>query len=193
MAAADEVTSRLSRDPVMRELVREHGSLELSPADDAFKRLVVSVVRQQVSTASAEAIRERLFSRFDVEPETLLESDHYELTGVGLSGRKAEYVQNIAEAHVEQGFGPGYFAGQPDDKVVEELTGIRGVGDWTAKMYLMFCLGREDVFPVEDLGIRRGIEALYGFESRDEKRDKSLDWKPYRSYASLYIWRAHED
>lgn len=177
----------------MRELVRRHGPVELTPADDSFQRLVVSVVRQQVSTASAEAIRERLFRQFKVTPQEILEAEHDELTEVGLSASKAEYIQNIAEAYVENDYGRDYFDGVPDDDVIEELTSIRGVGDWTAKMYLIFCLGREDVFPVEDLGIRRGVESLYGIEDMERMHEKSLVWRPYRSYASLYIWRAHED
>jgi DNA-3-methyladenine glycosylase II len=76
------------------------------------------------------------------------------------------------------------------DAVVAELTDVRGVGDWTAKMFLMFVLGREDVFPVEDLGIRRGMEELFGDLTRAEMVDRAEPWRPYRSYASLYLWRA---
>lgn len=183
----------MKRDPVMRELVREHGPIDLRPAEDTFQRLVVSVIRQQVSTASAEAIRERLFRRFDISPEGIRDADQEELREAGLSASKTEYVRNIADAYVRNDYGREYFQGVPDDEVLEELTGIRGVGAWTAKMYLIFCLGRENVFPVEDLGIRRGVESLYGIEDVERMHEKSLDWQPYRSYASLYIWRAHED
>jgi DNA-3-methyladenine glycosylase II len=80
-----------------------------------------------------------------------------------------------------------------DDAVVEELTTIRGVGPWTAKMFLLFALGRPDVFPVEDLGVRRGMEQVVGRElTRGEMRDRAAEWAPYRSYASLYLWRAYE-
>lgn len=76
-----------------------------------------------------------------------------------------------------------------DEEVIEELTDIHGVGEWTANMFLIFVLGREDVFPVGDLGIRKAMEELYGEMSRSEMREKAEDWRPYRSLASLYLWR----
>jgi DNA-3-methyladenine glycosylase II len=75
-----------------------------------------------------------------------------------------------------------------EEEVIEELTSIHGIGDWTAKMFLIFVLGREDVFPVEDLGIRRSMEELYDLESREEMREKAEQWRPKRSLASLYLW-----
>ena len=77
-----------------------------------------------------------------------------------------------------------------DEEVIDELTDIHGVGDWTAKMYMIFVLAREDVFPVEDLGIRKALENLYGLESRSEMREKAEEWKPYRSLASRYLWKS---
>lgn len=192
MAVALDAAQHLSRDPTMKELVERYGELRLKPANDTYQRLVLSVVRQQVSTASAEAIKERLFNRFEVSPESMMEVDKSDLVEVGLSQRKAEYVKNIGEAYIREGYDKAYFEEMTDHEVINELTCIRGVGDWTAKMYLIFCLGREDVFPIEDLGIRRGIEELYGDTSQEEMKERSEEWQPFRSYASLYIWRAHE-
>lgn len=189
-----EAISTLKSDPDLGPLIEEHGTLTLEPADDTFRRLVVSVVRQQVSMAAARAIRNRLFDDFEITPSSLAAVDPEELTAVGLSSRKAEYVRNIAQAHLENGYGREYFAGLEDEEVVSELTEIRGVGDWTARMYLMFCLGREDVFPVEDLGIRKGMRELYHEDmTRREMREKAGDWRPYRSFASLYLWRAYKE
>ncbi len=192
--SATDPHDHLRADDALAPLVEEHGPLALEPAEDAFQRLVTAVVRQQVSMDSAAAIRERLFDRFEVTPEGILAAEPDDLHDVGLSAAKAEYVQHIAEAHAERGLGRDYFAGMDDEAVAAELTDIRGVGDWTAKMYLMFALGREDVFPVEDLGIRKGMYALFDDEdmTRGEMRERAARWAPYRSYASLYLWRAYE-
>ncbi|WP_336038222.1 DNA-3-methyladenine glycosylase family protein [Halobacterium yunchengense] len=184
----------LREDPELASLVDEHGELALEPAEDPFRRLVVSIVRQQVSMDAAAAIRERLFDSVAVTPTGVASADSGALRSAGLSGRKAEYVQNVAEAFLEHGWDRAYFAGLDDDAVREELTAVTGVGDWTAEMFLMFALGREDVFPVGDLGIRKGMRALYGEElSRSGMRDVASRWRPYRSYGSLYVWRAYEE
>jgi len=183
----------LRDDPDLAPLVAEHGELELDPADDPFERLVVSIVRQQVSMDAAAAIRERLFDAVEVTPAGVASADPETLRDAGLSAQKTDYVRNVAEAFDERGYDRDHFAGLADDEVRDELTAITGVGDWTAEMFLMFALGREDVFPVGDLGIRRGMEELFGAETtRAEMREIAGRWAPYRSYASLYVWRAYE-
>jgi DNA-3-methyladenine glycosylase II len=183
----------LRNDPHVGPLVDRHGPLSLDPAEDFFERFVVSVVRQQVSMASAEATRERLFDAVEVTPRGVLDADPERLKDAGLSRQKTRYVRNIAEAFEERGYDKAYFEGMDDEAVVAELTSITGVGTWTAKMQLMFTLGREDVFPVEDLGIRKGMTALFGTDlTRAEMVERSEEWSPYRSYASLYLWGVEE-
>lgn len=183
----------LRTDPVLTGVIDTYGPLSLEPADDPFVRLVVSIINQQLSTASASAIRERVFDRFEIAPEPLLDADETELRKLGLSHQKIEYVQNAAQAFTENDFTRGSFEGMTNQAVIEELTTIRGVGDWTAKMFLMFSLGREDVFPVEDLGIRNGMIELYGECTRAEMIEVAEQWRPYRSIGALYIWRYYED
>jgi DNA-3-methyladenine glycosylase II len=183
----------LRDDPDLGPLVDEHGELGLDPADDPFERLAVSIVRQQVSMDAAAAIRERLFEAVDVTPEGVAGADPEVLRDAGLSSQKTDYVRNVADAFLEHDWDRASFADLGDDEVRAELTSITGVGDWTAEMFLMFGLGREDVFPVGDLGIRKGMQSLYGEETtRAEMRDIAARWQPYRSYASLYVWRAYE-
>ena len=142
---------------------------------------------------AAAAIRERLFDRFAVTPEAMLAADPDALHDAGLSEAKVEYVRATARAFREREWDHDYFAGMSDDAVAAELTDIRGVGPWTAKMFLMFGLAREDVFPVEDLGVRKGMWTLFDEEmTRTEMRDRAAEWAPYRSYASRYLWRAVE-
>lgn len=189
----DETIDRLREDPALGPYVEEHGPLALDPAEDTFERLVVSLVRQQVSTEAAAAIRERLFEAVDITPAGVLDADPTTLQDVGLSEAKTEYVREVAEAYQRESYDHDYFEELSDEAVLDELTNIRGVGPWTAKMFLLFALGRPDVFPVEDLGIRRGIEEVFGTElTCGEMRDRAAEWAPYRSYASLYLWRAYE-
>lgn len=183
----------LRDDPELGRLVAEHGALTLDPAEDPFRRLVVSIVRQQVSMDAADAIEARLFDRVDVTPEAIAGVDPDLLRDAGLSGRKADYVKNVARTFRDEGYDHAYFDGMSDDAVRDELTAITGVGEWTAEMFLMFALGREDVFPVGDLGIRKGMQLLFGEDTtRGEMRGIASRWRPYRSYASLYVWRAYE-
>jgi DNA-3-methyladenine glycosylase II len=179
--------------PTLGPLVDEHGELVLEPAEDPFPRLVVSIINQQVSTQSAAAIGERVFDRFEVTPESMLAADEELLRDAGLSNAKVRYVRSAAEAFQDGRITPARFDGMAEGDVVAELTDVTGIGAWTAKMYLMFVLGREDVFPIEDLGIRRGMELLYGDISRTEMVERAEPWRPYRSYASLYLWQHYEN
>ncbi|MDG5776039.1 DNA-3-methyladenine glycosylase 2 family protein [Haloarculaceae archaeon H-GB2-1] len=183
----------LRSDPHVGPLVERHGRLVIDPAPNFFERFVVSVIRQQVSMASAAATRERLFDAVEVTPDGILAADTEVLRNAGLSRQKTRYVKNIADAFVEREYDAAFFAEMDDEAVLDELTSITGVGTWTAKMQLMFSLGREDVFPVEDLGIRKGMTALFGEElNRPEMVERSTAWRPYRSYASLYLWGVEE-
>ena len=174
-------------------LVETYGDLHLDPSDDLFHRLVVSVVNQLISTEAAKTIRGRLFDRFEVTPQNILAADPDALREVGLSGQKVEYVKNVARWFDEQDVTRERFADMTDSEVVADLTEIKGIGDWTAEMFLMFGLGREDVFPVGDLAVRRGMEQLFGEMTRGEMRTRAEPWAPYRSYASLYIWQHYTD
>ncbi|QZX99008.1 DNA-3-methyladenine glycosylase family protein [Halobaculum rubrum] len=189
-----EALEALRGDDRLGPVIDRHGPLTVDPAADPFERLVVSILRQQVSMASAAATRERLFDAVEVTPEGLLAADEETLKDAGLSRQKTRYVGNVAEAFADNDWDREAFAAMDDEAVREELTAITGVGEWTANMQLLFSLGRPDVFPVGDLGIRKGMEELYGREmSRAEMVEAAERWAPYRSYASLYLWRAKED
>ena len=185
----------LRDDAYVGPLIEEHGVLELDTADDMFERLVVSILRQQVSMASAAATRNRLFESVEVTPEGILAADPETLRDAGLSRQKTRYVRNVAEAFREEYSKAHFEALDDDDEVVSELTSITGVGEWTANMQLLFSLGRPDVFPVGDLGVRKGMRTLYGDEemTREGMVAEAERWAPYRSYATLYLWRIEED
>lgn len=144
--------------------------------------------------ASAAATRERLFDRVEVTPEGILGADPETLRDAGLSRQKTRYVRAAAEAFRDRGWDRAHFADMSDEAVVDELTEVTGVGPWTARMQLLFALGRSDVFPVGDLGIRKGMRRLYGEDTtRAEMVEAATRWSPYRSYASLHLWRMDED
>jgi len=190
---ADPIAT-LADDEVLGPVVDEHGPVELDPADDLFERLVVSLVRQQVSMEAAAAIRDRLFDAVTVTPEGILTADPETLHEAGLSEAKVDYVTRTASAFTERDWGRETFARMSDEAVRTELTEIKGIGPWTADMFLMFGLAREDVFPVGDLGIRKGMGRVFDADlTRGEMVDAAERWQPYRSYASLYLWRAVED
>ena len=186
----------LREDPVMAELIERHGPLSLEPAENEFERLVVSIINQSISTASANAVQERVFSLFDeLTPEEVLAADENELREAGLGEAKTEYVRNAAAAFLERDLTREGLAEHSDEAVIEELTDIRGIGAWTARLYLIFVLGREDVLPLGDLAVRRGIEQLYGDGeemTRAEMREIAERWQPHRSLGTLYVWRHYE-
>jgi DNA-3-methyladenine glycosylase II len=179
----------LLEDPKMESLVETYGELELEPTENPYERLVISVANQQLSTESAGAIVERLLQNFDVTPGSMLEAEESELREIGFSSSKIRYIKNAAEAFRKRDFTREGMNELTDEEVIGQLTDIKGIGPWTAKMYLMFVLGRKDIFPVEDLGIRKGFELVYGEATRSEMIQKAKDWSPLRSIASLYLWK----
>lgn len=192
----ESVEAVLRADPVMAELLDEHEPYAERDWEE-FERLVVSIVNQQLSTASAAAVRKRVFDVLDgeVTPKTILAAEEEALREAGLSASKVAYVRNAAEAFGRRDYTREGLADHTDEEVVELLTEIKGIGEWTARMYLLFVLERPDVLPLGDLAIRRGIEQLYGDGeemTREEMRAVAEQWRPYRSHAVRYIWAEYE-
>jgi DNA-3-methyladenine glycosylase II len=182
----------LREDPELAELIDRHGHINLFHSADLYQQLVCMIVEQQVSTASARAVQERLFNSFEVRPEEIVEVDEEDLKQVGLSRQKTGYVKNAAEKFIEDDLNRKKFKEMTDREAIDELTGIKGIGEWTAEMFLMFGLGRKDVFSTGDLVLRNAMEELYGITDREEMRNKAEDWKPYRTIACLYLWKEFE-
>src|SRR3954451_14754750 len=163
---------------------------------DAYGALLRSIVGQQLSTKAARTIFERLTDLFGGNgptPRQLLEADPEEVRAAGLSRPKVAYLRDLAE-HVEDGeLDLEQLAELPDDEVIAQLTAIKGLGVWTAHMFLIFHLGRPDVLPVGDLGIRRAAQIAYGLDDLPEPAELeglAEAWRPYRSLACLYLWRS---
>ncbi|GAB3695012.1 DNA-3-methyladenine glycosylase family protein [Halorubrum pallidum] len=195
----DRIAETLCADPTMATLVDRHGPLTVEPAPDEFARLCTSIVNQQLSTASATAIHDRFLDCLggEVTPSRVLAADEDRLRETGLSGTKVDYLRSAARAFRdgERDFTRQGFADTTDDDVVDALTAIRGVGEWTARMYLIFALGREDVLPLGDLAVRKGISQVYADGDdldRVAMREIAEAWRPYRSYGTRYVWAEYE-
>lgn len=196
-ASDDDPESALRADPVLSAVIDRRDIDPLEPVENEFERLCVSIVNQQLSTASAAAVRRRVFDVLGgtVTPEAVLAAAREDLLEAGLSRTKVDYVNNAARAFQERDLTREGLTDATNEEIIAELTRIKGVGQWTANMYLIFVLQRPDVLPLGDLGVRRGIEQLYndGEEmTRAEMRDIAEPWRPFRSTATRYIWAEYE-
>jgi DNA-3-methyladenine glycosylase II len=192
----DQALPVLRRDPVMAELVDRHDPYR-EPDWTEYERLCISIINQQLSTASAAAVRERTFDVLggEVTPETVLAAEEADLREAGLSRQKVAYVRNAAMAFQENDYTREGLSERSNEEVVDLLTEITGIGEWTARMYLLFVLERPDVLPLGDLAVRRAITDLYGNGeelSRAEMREIADRWRPYRSVATRYLWAEYE-
>jgi DNA-3-methyladenine glycosylase II len=186
-------------DPVMARLIEEHGTLvrrELKeePRGDAYGALLRSIVGQQLSTKAAATIYGRMLELFGGHaptPRQLLEVDPEQIRTAGLSRPKIAYLRDLA-GHVEEGrLDLEHLPELPDEEVSSQLTDIKGLGQWTADMFLMFHLRRPDVLPVGDQGIRRAVRVQYRLRKLpDPKRLEKIarPWRPYRTLACLFLW-----
>jgi len=183
-------------DPVLGPVVARIGRLQFHTDPDLWASIVGAIVGQQLSTRAAATIRGRVAAlggdRFP-PPTLILATSDEDLRACGLSRAKLTYVRDAAERWTAGEIRPEELTQLSDDEVVERLVRIRGVGRWTAEMVLIFCLERQDILAVDDLGIRSAVKKLYGLEARPVREELLLlgeRWKPYRTYASLYLWRS---
>jgi DNA-3-methyladenine glycosylase II len=192
-------------DPVMADLIERIGPLDLAarmrrrneerPAD-AYGALLRSIVGQQVSTKAARAIHLRVLDLYDgatPTPAQILATSEEDLRGAGLSNRKVEYFRDLA-LHVEDGsLDLDHIATLPDEEAITEIVAVRGLGRWSAEIFLAFHLGRPDVISGGDLGIRKAIMVEYGLgkmPTPTEVEERSEAWRPNRTLAMLYLWES---
>lgn len=191
-----------SSDPVLAGLIRDIGPMSLEkrrrgrPRGDAYGALLRAVVGQQLSVKAAATIFDRVLALFGGKmpsPQQLLDAEDEALRGAGLSGRKVEYLQDLARHVLDGELEVDRLDQLPDEVVIEEVTAVRGLGVWTAHMFLMFHLERPDVLPVGDLGIRNAVKAAYGLDeppAPEELERIAEPWRPHRSLACLYLWES---
>lgn len=181
-------------DPVMRATVERVGLCTLQPDPDIFDALVDAIISQQISVKAADAIMARVRAALPegrVTPENLLPFDFDRLRTLGLSTPKATYIRNLVE-HIDSGqLQLERLQDLEDEEVISQLTAVKGIGQWTAQMCLIFTMGRPDVLPVDDLGFLEGIRAAYQLPARPSKKEaqeRGELWRPYRTFATWYMW-----
>jgi len=182
-------------DPVLHGVIRRVGPYRLKPSRDRFGMLVRSIISQQISVGAARAIRgrlEQLVSDEGIKPAVIAGLSLQQLRSVGLSPQKASYLHDLA-AKVQSGeVRLARLARWSDEEIIEELVQVKGIGRWTAQMFLIFALGRSDVFPIDDFGVRAAMTRMYGLQeppTRADLMEIGQRWSPFASVGSWYCWR----
>lgn len=191
----EEAVNHLKKkDRVLRKVIEAAGPCTLKPGRDRFWMLVCSILSQQLSTKSAETIRNRVDAALPARtPEGFLKLSDSELRGCGVSPQKLGYLRDLCNCVGDGRVKLKSIHKKTDDEVTEELVQIKGIGVWTSHMFLMFSLGRPDVFPVGDLGVKSAIRHLYEFAEMPtdaEAHAIAKPWRPYATVASWYLWRS---
>ena len=190
--------SHLSIDKKLKRILDETEPHQLKKRKNICIYLCASIMSQQLSTKVADVIYKRfieLYNGKEPTPQQILDTPFEKLRGIGLSNAKVGYVQNVALFEIEFGMNTKKLSKMSNEEVIDYLIVIKGVGRWTIEMLLMFALGREDVFAVDDLGMQNAMISLYKLDNTDKKQLKedmlrlSKKWSPYRTYACVHLWR----
>ena len=183
---------------MLANLIDQHGSYTPRPGDDAWAALVRAILFQQLAGAAATAIQRKWFAFYGnaehtPTPEQILDTSDDDFRTCGISRQKMSYLRDLAVHTVDGRLNLSRLNRMSDDAVITALTQVKGIGEWTAHMHLMFHLGRPDVLPVGDLGVRKGMQAAYGLTDMPTPPEAlaiGAKWAPYRSIGSWYMWRA---
>jgi DNA-3-methyladenine glycosylase II len=189
--------SHLSKDKKLKKLIDAQSPFILEKRNKIYLRLCSSILSQQLSTTVAKVLYARFLALYDGSEPTakqILETPAETFRSIGFSNAKASYVHNVCRFFIENKISDAQLHQMKNEEVIELLTQIKGVGKWTVEMILMFTLGREDVFAIDDLGLKQGVIRLYNLKETDKKiLQKKIEkiaskWSPYRTYASRYLW-----
>ena len=189
--------AHLSKDRKLKKLIDEQGEIKLRRRKNITLRLCASIMSQQLSVKVAEVIYKRflnLYGKTEPTPQEIFNTPNETLRAIGLSNSKVSYVKNVAQFAMENGMDEKKLSKMTDEEVIEYLTPIKGVGRWTVEMLLIFTLGREDVFAVDDLGVQNGMIKHFRVDDSNMKKfkedmlRKSRKWSPYRSFVCLHLW-----
>jgi DNA-3-methyladenine glycosylase II len=201
MLELKEATLYLGRqDAILAGLIRKHGpcTYKPRPSEDYYLELISSIIGQQLSVKAARTIERRFLELFGGKcpsPEQILEADAQTFRNAGLSRAKAEYVRDLARHVLEEKLLIDKLPELDNEEVIKELIAVKGIGEWTAHMFLIFALGRLNVLPVGDLGLRSGVKLNYGLEELPTPVEirviaEKNNWAPYESVATWYMWES---
>ena len=187
------------RDPKLRPILDARGVLEFDPQGEPFESLVESILSQQLAGAAASAIIKKvraLFPDGELEAKRIHRVDAKKLRGAGVSPQKLSYLKDLAARVVEGRLDLEALKSMSDQQIIDVLDEVKGIGPWTVHMFLIFTLGRPNVLPVDDYGIRMSVQRIYGLEDIPKKADiekLAERWHPYSTVASLYLWHAKDN
>lgn len=185
----------LKKDPKLGKIIKQVGDYELTLMKNPYESLVEAIITQQLSEKAAASISKRfrqLFGRFP-KPDDVLKMSDSRLRSAGLSGMKVKYIKGLSKAIESKELRMNSLKKMTDEEVVFQLTKVKGIGRWTAEMFLIFSLGRLDVLPVGDLGLQKGIQRIYllsDLPTKIEIEQIAQKWRPYRTVATWYIWKS---
>jgi DNA-3-methyladenine glycosylase II len=189
--------AHLAKDPLLAPLVEKYGPLELPGSEDYFYTLFDAIASQQLSVKAAAAILRKVRALVPeerpVDAPAILDLPDEALRGTGFSWRKVEYVKDLSRRVASGDLDLAHIASLDDEEIIKQLVAVKGIGRWTAEMFLIFSLSRPDIFAVDDYGLQVGLKNLHGLETLPKPalmRELAEPWRPYRSYASLYLWRS---
>lgn len=191
-------TEHLSRDRKLKKLLSAAQPYKLKKRKNICTYLCASIMSQQLSTKVATVIHNRFLALYgdkEPTPQQILDTPFEKLRSIGLSNAKTNYVKNVAQFEIVYGMDHKKLNKMDNEEIIAYLTQIKGVGRWTVEMLLMFALGREDVFAIDDLGIRNAMINIYKLNIKDKKKLNeellriSAKWSPYRTYACVHLWR----
>lgn len=188
--------SVLKKDPVLYQVIKNVGDYKIRKTKNPYESLVEAIITQQLSGAAAKSIsrkfRQIYFNKFP-KPIDVVKTPKRILRKSGLSNMKADYIKDLSKRIVSEKIDLESLSKLSDEEIISKLVEVRGIGRWTAEMFLIFSLGRLDVLPIGDLGLQKGIQKLYEFEklpSRKQIEEVASKWRPYRTIATWYVWKS---
>jgi DNA-3-methyladenine glycosylase II len=195
--SVDPVNYLCQTDFQLGNIIRSIGKYSIKTTNDPFQSLIQSIIFQQLAGRAASVIYGRFldyYSNISPGPEQILSTpDPILKDNVGLSSKKIEYLKDLSTRIIDRRLNLVLISEMTDEEIVSQLMQVKGIGRWTAEMFLIFCLGRKDIFPVGDLGVRKAIQRLYSLPelpSPSTMLDIAQSWKPYRSIATWYLWKS---
>lgn len=192
---SNKAVSFLKKDPKLGRIIRSIGPYKITLVKNPYESLVEAIITQQLSGKAADSISRRFKSMYKryPGPADVIKTPNSKLQKAGLSKMKVTYIKDLSRKIKAGQIRFNALHEMPDEQIVQELTKVRGIGRWTAEMFLIFSLGRQDVLPVGDLGLRKGVQRLHGLP--ELPKDKQIEeiaerWRPYRTVATWYLWKS---
>jgi DNA-3-methyladenine glycosylase II len=186
----------LKKDPKFAKIILQVGEYNVKITKNRYRSLVEAIISQQLSGSAAESILNRfrkLYKSNFPKPIEVLQTSDTKLRKVGLSKMKVKYIKELSKKTESRHLNMGNFSTMEDEQIIEHLTNVKGIGRWTAEMFLIFSMGRWDVLPVGDLGLKKGIQLMYSLNdlpTEKEMEQLAESWRPYRTVATWYLWKS---